>query len=47
MKEQIKTHYEPPRAEVIAIEQQGMLCGSAIIGNNTTESVTHGTFVFP
>ena len=34
MKEQIKKHYEPPRAEVIALDSQGVLCGSGMRGGN-------------
>lgn len=36
----IKRHpYLPPRAEIIGMETQGVLCGSAINGNNNTEGV--------
>ena len=38
--------YEPPRAEIINLETQGVLCSSALMGNST-ESVTTETFVFP
>ncbi len=38
--------YQPPHVEIIEIEVQGVLCGSALLGNST-ESVTTETFIFP
>ena len=35
--------YEPPRVEVIEIEPQAVMCGSAIDGNST-ESIGIGGF---
>lgn len=38
--------YLPPRAEILELEPQSVLCSSAIDGNST-EAVTTGTFIFP
>lgn len=40
-------HYEAPRAEVIFIEAQGVLCASGMQGNSSTENITVQPFEFP
>jgi hypothetical protein len=41
-----KPVYESPRAEIIAIETQGVLCASGM-KNSSTESITIEGFEFP
>ena len=47
MKRMSKKNYEAPRAEVIAIEQNTVLCGSAGLFGNSTESVPTVGFDIP
>lgn len=42
----LRKTYQPPRAEIIGMVTQSVLCNSALIAN-TTEAVTTETFVFP
>lgn len=41
-----KLNYEAPRAEVIVIEAQGVLCASGL-QNSSTENITVQPFEFP
>lgn len=40
-----RQNYEPPKVEIINLEIQGVLCASALQGNN--ENVTVEVFVYP
>lgn len=44
-----QTTYQPPRAEIINLESQGVLCasGASSLFGNSTESVPTHTFSIP